>query len=148
MSCFCRTNRSLWRPLQAFAGRCLNYLCYGGKVHRMVLANNLVSLIFYDIERSVNHKNGLLHSIRYWIAYCPLLFPCGLIAVDMCEFSMRQDKTRQDKTRQDSRVRSVQWNTHTCACTGLGIAFVNANPLILILQLPQTRLMASCRHSS
>ena len=45
----------------------------------MVFANNLAAL-FYDIRRSVNHELGLFHSIGYWIAYCPLLFPCGITA--------------------------------------------------------------------
>ena len=46
----------------------------------MVLANKLASLFFNDIRRSVNHADGLFHSIGYWIAYCPLLFPCGITA--------------------------------------------------------------------
>ena len=31
--------------------------------------------MFYDIERSVNHENGLLHSIGYWYCLLPPVIP-------------------------------------------------------------------------
>ena len=55
--------------------------CYPPALSLKIMFGVDAGIIFLnDTTRLNNHEIGLFHTIGCWIAYCPLLFPCGITA--------------------------------------------------------------------